>query len=429
MASKTSARPRMNFAHDLCGFGGDMANQQHNDDHRMQRRMVHQELGSVTKSAQYDTFKQEGVHKLLARILDDPDSALKHVELETGAVLLKMAYGYTVETGATDPMVELMETVMNNFSAAISPFTWAVDILPFLKYWPSIFPGGSFQRIAQNFKDSAEAAREVPFAFSKEQIKDGISVPSYVARLLEQLDRKGESDESIKFDEDAIKWTAGIMYTAGSHTTVTSLHWFLLAMVMYPNVQKRAQEEITKVIGSDRLPQMEDRQSLPYLEALVQEIYRWNPVGPMSLPHAATSDVAYDGYIIPKGSIILPSVWWFCHDPEVYKNPTEFEPERYLDPRSEPDPKPVIFGFGRRTCVGRYFADSTIFLSVAQVLASFDIEKSSLSPAEDERLQLAAQGCPGMINQPGSFGCKLTPRSKDITALIRQITKDLPEKI
>ncbi|KAF4448039.1 hypothetical protein F53441_8514 [Fusarium austroafricanum] len=247
MASKTSGRPRMNFAHGLCGFGRDISNQQCNNDHHLQRKLVHQELGTAAKSAQYDVFQQE---------------VFEHVEI-----------------------------------------------------------------------GSAEAAREVPFALSKEQMKHGSKVSSYVSRLLEQLSEKGDSDERIDFDEETVKWTAGVMYTAGSHTTVTSLKWFLLAMVMYPDVQKEAQEEIAKVTRGKRLPQMDDRKNLPFLEGLVKETYRWNPVGPMSLPHAATSDVEYKGYNIPKGSIILPSVWWFCHDPEVYQNPIEFDPDRYLEPR------------------------------------------------------------------------------------------------
>lgn len=81
-------------------------------------------------------------------------------------------------------------------------------------------------------------------------------------------------------------------------------------MILHPGVQKKAQEEIDKVIGHDRLPSFSDRDSLPYIDAIVKEVLRWHPVAPMGLPHVTTEDDMYLGYFIPKGAMLLANIWY-----------------------------------------------------------------------------------------------------------------------
>ena len=123
---------------------------------------------------------------------------------------------------------------------------------------------------------------------------------------------------------------------------------FILAMVLFPEVQSKAQAEIDTVCAS-RLPTFDDFEDLPYVQAIVNEALRWNPVVPecrwqsllecstlnttfIAASHAATEDDIYEGYFIPKGSIASPITWSFAHDPSVYRDPSEFRPERYLGP-------------------------------------------------------------------------------------------------
>ena len=80
-------------------------------------------------------------------------------------------------------------------------------------------------------------------------------------------------------------------------------------MSLYPEVQRKAQEELDSVIGSERLPTFADRERLPYIDAIVKETLRWHTVGPVGLPHAATEDDMYNGYFIPKGSIVIGNAW------------------------------------------------------------------------------------------------------------------------
>ena len=85
---------------------------------------------------------------------------------------------------------------------------------------------------------------------------------------------------------------------------------FFLAMMVFPGIQKKAQEELDRVIGSDRLPVSKDRDQLPYIMAVMKETHRWHPVTPMSLPHSSTVEDTYRGYKIPKESILLPNIWY-----------------------------------------------------------------------------------------------------------------------
>ena len=79
-------------------------------------------------------------------------------------------------------------------------------------------------------------------------------------------------------------------------------------MAMYPDAQKKAQDEIDRVVGSYRLPSYDDRTSLPYVEALYHEVMRWGPTSPLNTAHTTTEDDIYKGYFIPKGKLLLPII-------------------------------------------------------------------------------------------------------------------------
>ena len=80
-------------------------------------------------------------------------------------------------------------------------------------------------------------------------------------------------------------------------------------MSLSPEVVRKAQEEIDRVIGNDRLPTSMDRSNLPYIEAVVKEVLRWHPVAPMGLPHTSTTEDVFEGYLIPKGSMVIANIW------------------------------------------------------------------------------------------------------------------------
>lgn len=99
-------------------------------------------------------------------------------------------------------------------------------------------------------------------------------------------------------------------YKAAANTSADTMAAFFVAMVLYPDVQKRAQLELDAVVGADRLPDFSDRPSLPYLNALVKELLRWHVVAPIGVPHRVVADDEYDGYLIPSGASVFVNIWF-----------------------------------------------------------------------------------------------------------------------
>jgi len=146
-------------------------------------------------------------------------------------------------------------------------------------------------------------------------------------------------------------------------------------MITHPDVQLKAQEELDNVIGRDRLPDIDDREALPYISALVKEVLRWYPILPFGFPHRLLVDDVYNGMHIPGGSIVFPNAWGMSRDMANYgPDPEAFRPERFLKSQIQ-DPFSYIFGFGRRICPGRYMAINTLFIAISAVLQVFTLSK------------------------------------------------------
>jgi len=212
-----------------------------------------------------------------------------------------------------------------------------------------------------------------------------------------------------------------------TNNTVSALHSFFLAMVLNPDVQRRAQDEIDKIVGKDRLPTLADRGRLPYVEAVLKEVYRINPVAPLGVAHASSQSDVYQGYVIPKGTVIMPNIWSMMRDSDVYANPMEFNPLRFLptgDTPPEKDPKELCFGFGRRICPGLNLADASIFIACAMTLATFDISKRVENGEVVEPLN---EYTGGSISHPKPFRCSIRPRSSRTKNLINITTTHATE--
>ncbi|KAM5368098.1 hypothetical protein ACJZ2D_009702 [Fusarium nematophilum] len=260
---------------------------------------------------------------------------------------------------------------------------------------------------------------DTPYAFVKEQLSQGRRNLSFLSNLLEAGDESNE-------EKLTNKWSATALYTAGADTTVSSIACFFLAMTAYPEAQRKAQEEIDRVVGQDRLPSLSDRENLPYVDAVVKEALRWHPVAPMALPHASSQADVINGYAIPKGAMLLPNVWYFTHDPTVYTEPMTFKPERFLTTEShipETDPHKFVFGFGRRICPGRVLADQALFLNISQSLAVFSIGKGTPGGKE---VDPALKFTPGVISHPEPFRASIKPRSRRHESLLRAIEEKYP---
>ena len=336
-----------------------------------------------------------------------------------------MAYGYRVEPLGVDLLVETIEQMMKEFSLAAVPMTWAPDIIPALRYLPDGFPGASFQATARKWRRTIEASAYTPYQFVREQMSQGTNPPSYVSKLFKQLRGEAQDGQMTAEDEEAIIWTAASLYGAAADTTVVSLTAFTLAMLRYPSVQQKAQQEIDAVVGRSRLPTFKDREKLPYVNALVKEVSRWWPIAPMSFPHTVTETFEWRDFTIPKDAFLLPNVHWLLHDDKVYRDPDQFQPERFLDPRNEPDPVTEAFGYGRRICPGRFFADAALYINIVQTLACFSIRKALDENGEEISVD-HVRPTPGILTYPTPFDFRVEPRSEDHVRIIQKFEREHP---
>ncbi|KAG8723756.1 hypothetical protein FRC09_001903 [Ceratobasidium sp. 395] len=313
--------------------------------------------------------------------------------------------------GPDDPIVLSIKNADEHFGQAVLTTNFLVNTFPVLARLPDWLPWMEWKRAAKEWKNNKDFAVDAPFFWAKSQIALPEHEPSIVESILEQTQRMGLSPSEA---DDYTKEIAAIMLAAGIDTTSNAILIFFMAMILFPKTQQKAQAEIDTIVGSERLPEMEDRPRLVYVGRMVQEVLRWRPITPIAVPHACYQDNEYKGYQIPKGAIVIGNTWAMSHNPLIYRDPDTFNPDRFLDPLVQPAPS---FGFGRRMCPGLRFAQSSLFIFIVSILATFNIEM-----AKDERGNdvVPADECePNLLYHPTPFKLKLTPRSSTHEELIR----------
>jgi cytochrome P450 len=139
-----------------------------------------------------------------------------------------------------------------------------------------------------------------------------------------------------------------------------------------------------------------------------------------------TQDDEYKGYFIPKDTLVLPAQWALLHDPDMYPNPDQFMPERYLERSSSgawstrPDvrnPRDFCFGFGRRICPGIHIAEQSLFAMVATVLHTLSVGRSK--DVNGNEIVPQPDAGSGMLSHPKPF--EYTIRMRDDAKELVQI--------
>ncbi|KAI1191509.1 putative cytochrome P450 oxidoreductase OrdA-like protein [Nemania serpens] len=399
---------------DFVGFNDLLGARQYDKTFRLMRKTLRPSIGNTSAVMSYLSVLDKEVHRFLFRVLQEPGLLTDHARTMTGAIILKIAYGYTVEPH-DDPLVDLADRSMAHVSLCVVPRL--VNIIPALRYLPTWMPGAGWKKTCMEWRRTLRETREKPFKFSKQQVANGSSEKSFITNSL----RSRDDTMAPTNDDFILEWTSASLYMGGADTSVHTLTSFFLTMTLFPDAQRKAQEEIDLVVGTSRLPVLSDRASLPYVNAVLMEALRWHPVAPMGLPHAAKAEDVVDGFYIPKGAIILPNVWWFTHDPAVYPNPSEFDPSRYLGPNPAPDPTSHVFGYGRRVCPGQHLADSSLWLAIAKSLAAFNIGRGLDENGREIDPITQFTPTPGLVSRIDSFKATIKPRSSQHEALIRQV--------
>ncbi|KIM79189.1 hypothetical protein PILCRDRAFT_823775 [Piloderma croceum F 1598] len=288
-----------------------------------------------------------------------------------GRTILAVTYGLDIMSADDDYIVDA-EAALVIASKFLLPGAHIVDLFPFLKHIPKWAPFARFHREADAARQLMDRMVDRPYNHVKMELAQGHAPPSFVHHIL--ADPNSKYDVNSADFQTLLTWTAGTMYGAGSETTYAAINTFILAMTLFPNKQAIAQGELDRVVGTSRLPTMEDRSSLPYIEALIKETLRWHVILPQSIPRRTDKDDVYKGYFIPAGTLVIPNLWFIAFDSTDH--PEDFTPERYLTPGEPPqDPRSYCFGFGRRICPGKQLADNSLFITIASILSVFAISK------------------------------------------------------
>ncbi|KAG1892828.1 cytochrome P450 [Suillus subluteus] len=407
-----SDRPILPVGGELIGWKNVMTLLPYGDRLRRHRKNFHSVIGTRAAMGKYSHVEEVETRRFLKRVFTKPDQLLAHVRHTAGAVILRISHGYEVKEN-NDPFVDVADRALVQWSRATAPGAFMADVVPFLVKVPEWFPGADFKRLAREWHDTLEEMVSAPYKFVVDQMAAGIAPESFTSNLL------GGSPLSAE-DEHDVKWSAATLYAGASDTTVATINSFFLAMTLFPDVQKKAQAEIDSVVGPDRLPSFADQGSLPYIEAVAKETLRWHTVIPTGFPHCASEDDIHDGYYIPKGSVVIPNIWFMLNDPERYANPSQFNPDRFLandGKKPETEPRTICFGFGRRICPAIHFAEASVWLSIGMSLAVFDISKTI-----ENGIEITPEIDPssGTISHPKPFKCSIKPRSSKAVALIEQ---------
>ncbi|KAJ3554446.1 hypothetical protein NM688_g3107 [Phlebia brevispora] len=426
-----SSRPRLVMINELMGWSWNLILMAYGREFLGYRKIVQQYFQPQMVSKFHHPVMRREVGTLLYNLLITPEDFAHHLKRMAAAIIMMITYGHQVAPQG-DEYVRIAEGVREY--ADKNPGASAVEILPILKHIPSWVPGAGFKRYARVAYDLAVQMRNKPYQMVKQRIAAGNAVPCMVTTL---LDEKVEI-EGVDVD-DVVQNASAVVYSAGADTTVAALTNFFLAMRTYPDIQKRAQAELDSVLGRERLPDFGDRVQLPYVSAIVKESLRWKAVSPLGVPHATMTDDEYRGRYIPQGTTVLANLSAMLHDESVYPEPDVFNPDRYLPAAGKepaPDPARAAFGFGRRCqsldpchfhilftlktmislqriCPGRFFADDSLFITIASILYAF-----SITHPENADMDEGIRWSSGLVSLPNPFFCTILPRFQGVEDLL-----------
>ncbi|KAF2438142.1 cytochrome P450 [Karstenula rhodostoma CBS 690.94] len=384
-----SARPRMVMAAELTCKEHHILIRQPDA-----RYMLHQRLEapvlSPRASTTYTPVQDMESKVLLHNFLRDYE-VTKNCEIYAASIAYILTYGFRVVTN-DEWQMDAARAVNDNFVRAAQPGAWVVDAFPVMKMLPACI--APFKKKAENFWR--------------------YETDLHLSNLREALNREGYNwckdfvlaKEAKDMPEEELAWDLGVLADAAIETSNVFLQTFILACVAYPEFMTTARKEIDGLVGQHepRMPEFADLENLPYIHAVVEEVFRWHHILPAGVAHATLKDDWYNGFFIPKGSTIVPVWKAMREDTKRYDEPLHFRPERWTGKNGQSN----NWGYGRRICTGRHIAKNTITIAVARLLWAFDIK-----PANGDRIEVDdSMFTEGFVSHPKPFEAVFQPRSE-----------------
>ncbi|KLO07686.1 CyP450 monooxygenase [Schizopora paradoxa] len=407
-----SSRPHITMFSELLDLGWTTTILPYGETLRKHRTHLHK-FFQTSETLNYLEIQERNCYVMLNGLLNAPKGYAEHIRRLPSAVILRNVYGYEAQ-GEDDPIVHLGENVVRTGGEALTYLF--LNFVPWLKYLPEGLPGIAFPGKAREGRQYQKTFRATPYEIAKRNFIEGTGKECMTSVLFaESLQEDGSFN-----DEQTISGAAGTAFLGGTDTSATAILTFVLAILKNPDKQRRAQEEIDTVIGSNRLPNHSDMDSLPYVRAICTEILRWEVILPFAVPHLLTEDDEYMGHSIPAGTWVFPNVWAISRDPKHYPDPLSFKPERWIPGETKEGVPPLR---PQEICPGQNWAEHIIFLAVASLLATFNIEPD-VGP-DGTQIPPNDQFIPSAIRTLRASKCRITPRSDKAASLIRQAVSSL----
>ncbi|XP_007947150.1 cytochrome P450 1A2 [Orycteropus afer afer] len=285
------------------------------------------------------------------------------VVVSVANVIGAMCFGHNFPQSSKE-MLSLIENSHEFVESATSGNP--VDFFPFLRYLPN--------PTLQKFKTFNQRFVQFLQKTVQEHYKDfdKNSVQDITSALFKHSEEGSRASGGLIPQKNIINLVNDI-FGAGFDTITTAISWSIMYLVTKPGIQKKIQKELDTMIGRDRRPRLSDRPQLPYMEAFILEIFRHSSFVPFTIPHSTTKDTTLNGFYIPKGRCVFVNQWQVNHDEKLWEDPFEFQPERFLTAKGSTinkvlSEKVMLFGMGKRRCIGEVVAKWEIFLFLAVLL-------------------------------------------------------------
>ncbi|KAJ7165681.1 cytochrome P450 [Mycena crocata] len=387
----------------------------YNETWRKHRRIAY----SYLQQRSVNTFIP-GLHReaavLVRTLFDDSEGGLRPINPQRYAGrcllnnMLTITFGIRTDT-LNDPTVTEVLRISREFMNCTGPLSNLVDYLPFLQYFPSAMHARGIRLRYATVALYGTLIKEMDH-----KLNVGEDIPDCFAKKLLEVKQEEKLD-----DLDITMLVASFMI-ARVETPSGLIQWFAAHVSGHPEIQRKA---LDRVVGRDRLPTTDDQKDLPYCRALIKEVQRYHNPFWLGTPHAVTEDFTYNGYYIPRDTLVICNTYSMHFNESRYPDPFAFNPDRYLeDTLSSAESANLadpykrdhwMYGVGRRICIGMLLADKELFLAVSRMLWSFNMAEIPGEPIDLKEYD----GLSG--RSPLPYRISITPRHEGVAQVLNEV--------
>ncbi|PWZ09552.1 Trans-cinnamate 4-monooxygenase [Zea mays] len=207
------------------------------------------------------------------------------------------------------------------------------------------------------------------------------------------IDHILEAQQKGEINEDNVLFIVENINVAAIETTLWSIEWAVAELVNHPEIQQKLRQELDTVLGPGHQITEPDTHNLPYLQAVIKETLRLRMAIPLLVPHMNLHDAKLGGYDIPAESKILVNAWYLANNPDSWRRPEEFRPERFLEEEKHVeangnDFRYLPFGVGRRSCPGIILALPILGITIGRLVQNFEL----LPPPGQDKVDTTEKG-------------------------------------